>query len=63
MPQVRLVEARVPEPLTEVQEQIREVVARQKVDALLDDWLKRIRATSRLDIAESRDSAGSRPAP
>ena len=57
-PQVRLVEARVPEPLTEVQEQIREVVVRQKVDALLDDWLKRARATSRLDVVEGMDSAG-----
>ena len=52
-PQVRLVEAGVPEPLTEVHGQIREIVAQQQVDALLDDWLKRVRASSRIDIAES----------
>ena len=52
-PQVRLVEAGVPEPLTEVHGQIRQIVAQQQVDALLDDWLKRVRATSRIDIAES----------
>ena len=60
-PQVRIVEAGVPEPVNEVRSQIREVVAQQKADALLDDWLKRIRATSRLDIAESED--GGRQAP
>ena len=52
-PQVRLVEAGVPEPLTEVHGQIRQIVAQQQVDALLDDWLKRVRATSRIDIADS----------
>lgn len=61
MPQVRLVEASIPEPLTEVRGQIREVVAQQKVDALLDDWLKRIRATSRLDIVESEDRSRQAP--
>ncbi len=59
-PQVRLVEAGVPEPLTEVRGQIREIVAQQQVDALLDDWLKRVRATSRIDIAESEESVESR---
>ena len=59
-PQVRLVEAGVPEPLTEVHGQIREIVAQQQVDALFDDWLKRVRASSRIDIAESGESAESR---
>ena len=61
IPQVRLVEASIPEPLTEVRGQIREVVAQQKVDALLDDWLKRIRATSRLDIVESEHQGRQAP--
>ena len=52
-PQVRLVEAGVPERLEEVRGQIREIVAQQQVEASLDDWLKRVRATSRIDIAES----------
>ena len=59
-PQVRLVEAGVPEPLTEVHGQIREIVAQQQVDALFDDWLKRVRANSRIDIAESGESAEGR---
>ncbi len=59
-PQVRLVEAGVTEPLEEVRGQIREIVAQQQVDTLLDDWLKRVRATSRIDIAESGESVEGR---
>ncbi len=59
-PRLRLVKAGVPEPLEQVRGQIREIVAQQQVDALLDDWLKRVRATSRIDIAESGESVEGR---
>ena len=47
-PRVRQLEGREPEPLAEVRGRLREVVLQEKVDELLDDWLKSVRAATRI---------------
>lgn len=58
-PEVRRLESREPEPLDEIRPQLREIVVRKKVNAAMDDWLKRLRATTRVVYAE--EGLGGRP--
>ena len=48
-PRVQQLEGREPEPLTEVRGRLREVVLQARVDDLLDDWLKLVRASTRVE--------------
>ena len=45
---MRQLEDREPLPLAEVRGRLREVVLQEKVDELLDDWLKLARAATRI---------------
>ena len=48
-PRVRQLEGREPEPLADVRSRLREVVLQERVDELLDDWLKLVRASNRVE--------------
>ena len=48
-PRVQQLEGREPEPLAEVRGRLREVVLQARVDDLLDDWLKLVRASTRVE--------------
>jgi len=46
---VQQLEGRDPEPLEEVHESLKEIILQTKVDELLDDWLKLLRTTTRVE--------------
>ena len=48
-PRVQQLEGREPEPLAAVRGRLREVVLQARVDDLLDDWLKLVRASTRVE--------------
>lgn len=50
---VRQLEGRAPEPLAEVRVSLREVVLQARVDELLNDWLKLLRTSNRVEYVSS----------
>ncbi len=56
-PRVRQLEGREPEPLADVRSRLREVVLQERVDELLDDWLKLVRASNRLEYVRTTRAA------
>ena len=62
-PRVRQLEGREPEPQAEVRGRLREVVLQQRVDELLDDWLKLARAATRIEYVTAPPTAGRAVAP
>jgi len=46
-------------PLTEVENRIREILVQQKVDSLLDEWLKRLRDRGDVRVFGSTEASGS----
>lgn len=50
---VQQLEGREPEPLEEVYESLKEIMLQTKVDELLNDWLKLLRAATRVEYVRS----------
>ena len=61
-PRVRQLEGREPEPFDDVRAPLREVMLQAKVDELLEDWLKLVRASTRVESIDD-DSTSPSSAP
>ncbi len=60
-PRVRQLEGHEPAPLVEVRGRLHEVVLQQRVDELLDDWLKLVRAATRIEYVTATAGRAARP--